>query len=189
MGKLCLFQNLYEEYYKLCNCMPLYFANMLPCAAGANVLQTAAPGDKTRKPNPALHRLVEYTGTLPVHRRGSAYFTIFGTCKTRTMPFQIKIKLFVGAVRRDICRDDLFFAGVTCGRHVPCYVYFTRSNVSGPLFILTQQSKSNKPPAQRWWRCSRIGPGRSRSTCTHPRSRRRTAPGQWPSPGWACCRW
>ena len=132
---------------------------------------------------------VEYKGTPPVHLRGSAYFTIFGTCKTRTMPFQIKIKLFVGAVRRDICRDDLFIAGVACGRHVPCYLYFTRSNVSGPLFILTQQSKSNKPPAQRWWRCSIIGPGRSRSTCTHPRSRRRTAPGQWPSPGWACCRW
>ena len=54
-----------------------------------------------------LHFTVEYTGTPPVHRRGSAYFTIFGTCKTRTMPFQIKIKLFVGAVRRDICRDDL----------------------------------------------------------------------------------
>ena len=46
---------------------------------------------------------VEYKSTPPAHRRGSAYFTIFGTCKTRTMPFHIKIKLFVGAVRRDIC--------------------------------------------------------------------------------------
>ena len=167
----------------------LYFANMLPCATGANVLQTAAPGDKTLNPNPALHRLVEYKGTPPVHRRGSAYSTLFGTCKTRTMPFQIKIKLFVGAVRRDICRDDLVASFLQTPQGLAVAPLVHSFKCVRPPFILTHQSTSNKPPAQRWWRCSRIGPGRSRSTCTHPRSRRRTAPGQWPGPGCTRCGW